>query len=365
MRVLFYHGESVWSATARIAIQAARGLAARGHQITVASCAGSAVEAAALAASLETTPLDGAASAMGGAIDLRRVLAEKFIEVACVSSERDQLIVASAMRFAERGAVLRRVPSFTRFEMQPGGRLALRLAAAGIVVSTDHELRELKPRGWSMLPMVAPVGVDPATHDAVEPATRMDLGAVSHGPVIACAYDTSGRYRLGAVLRTLALLAPRHRPLHVAIFGPGANDDELRLHTAALGVSSLVSFVDEARDPLPVMRAATAGWVVSSGDAAALACLDFMSMRVPVIADRSPLAEHYVAHGITGILLSTEEPSQTASAVAAFLTSDEKRVAMGNAGRTRVQRDFTETAMLDGFERAVNAAGDRTKWAIR
>jgi glycosyltransferase involved in cell wall biosynthesis len=213
--------------------------------------------------------------------------------------------------------------------------------------------------------MIAPIGVDPALHDAIEPATRSEIGALSQGPVIACAYDPSGRYRLGAVLRTLALLAPRHRPLHVAVFGPGATDDELRLHTAALGVSEMVSFIDEDSDSIPVMRAATAGWVVSSGDAAALACLDFMAMRVPVIIDRTPLAQHYVANGITGLLLSTEESSQTASAVAAFLTSDDKRIAMGNAGRTRVQRDFSDAAMIDGFERAVNAAGDRTKWVAR
>jgi hypothetical protein len=365
MRVLFYHGESAWSGTARIAIQAARGLAARGHQITVAACSGGPIEAAAQAANLETTPLDGGASAVGGAFDLRKVLAEKFIEVAIVSSERDHLIVASAMRFAKRGAVLRRVPSFGRLDMRRGGRLALRLATAGVIVSSEREPRDENSRGWSMLPMAVPLGVNPAAFDAVEPATPGDIGALSHGPIIACAYDTSGRYRLGAVLRTLALLAPRHQPLHLAVFGPGVNDDELRLHTAALGVSSLVSFIDEARDPVPVMRAAAAGWVVSSGDAAALACLDFMAMRVPVITDRSPLAQHYVADGITGILLSTEESSQTASAVAAFLTADDKRIAMGNAGRARVQREFSESAMIDGFERAVNAAGDRTKWSVR
>jgi hypothetical protein len=65
------------------------------------------------------------------------------------------------------------------------------------------------------------------------------------------------------------------------------------------------------------------------------------------------------------MLLSTEESSHTASAVAAFLTSEDKRIAMGNAGRTRVQRDFSESVMIDGFEQAVNAAGDRTKWTIR
>jgi hypothetical protein len=38
---------------------------------------------------------------------------------------------------------------------------------------------------------------------------------------------------------------------------------------------------------------------------------------------------------------------------------------MGNAGRTRVQRDFTETAMIGGFENAGAAAADRTNWATR
>jgi hypothetical protein len=365
MRVLFYHGESAWSATARITIHAARGLAARGHQITVAACAGGPVEAAAQAANLETAPIDGGATAMGGAYDLRKVLAQKFIEVAIVSSERDQLIVASAMRFAARGAVLRRVASFTRLDVRRGGRLALRLATAGVIVSSDRELREENSRGWAMQPMIVPVGVDPAAYDGVEPANRVDIGALPQGPIIACAYDASGRYRLGGVLRTLALLAPRHPQLHLVVLGPGANDDELRLHTAALGVSSLVSFIPETRDPVPVMRAAAAAWVISSSDGAALACLDSMAMRVPVIADRTPLTQQYVADGISGILLSTEDSSHTASAVAAFLTADDKRVAMGNAGRARVQREFSESTMIDGFERAVNAAGDRTKWAAR
>src|SRR6516162_4674094 len=160
MRVLFYHGEAAWSATARVLIQAARGLSGRGHQVTIASCTGSALEAAAQSANLDTASIDGAASAMGGAFDLRKVLAEKFIEVAIVSSERDQLVVGSAMRFAERGAVLRRVPAFTKLSVQRGGRLALRLATAGVIVSTDRELNELSDRGWAMPPTVAPIGVD-------------------------------------------------------------------------------------------------------------------------------------------------------------------------------------------------------------
>jgi glycosyltransferase involved in cell wall biosynthesis len=124
-----------------------------------------------------------------------------------------------------------------------------------------------------------------------------------------------------------------------------------------------VSFVGDPEDEHAVMRAADVGWIVSGADSAAFACLDFMALRIPVIADRSPLTQHFVADAITGTLLAPGDAAYTASNVAAFLASKEKLAAMGNAARTRVQRDFTETAMIDGFERAVNAGGDRTQWA--
>jgi hypothetical protein len=64
-------------------------------------------------------------------------------------------------------------------------------------------------------------------------------------------------------------------------------------------------------------------------------------------------------------LLAPGDAARTASAVAAFLAHEDRRTAMGNAGRTRVQRDFTESAMVDGFEKAALAAADRANWATR
>jgi glycosyltransferase involved in cell wall biosynthesis len=90
-----------------------------------------------------------------------------------------------------------------------------------------------------------------------------------------------------------------------------------------------------------------------------------MAMRIPVLAERGPLPQHYVADGISGLLLSPGAPSHTAAAVAPFFVHQELRTAMGNAARTRVQRDFSEADMIDGFERAAAAASDRTRWAVR
>jgi glycosyltransferase involved in cell wall biosynthesis len=363
MRVLFYVAANEWSATQRVIVTAARGLMARGHPVIIACCAGSAVEATAQAEGIETALIDRDWTAAGGAWGLRKTLQEKFIEVAIVTNERDHLIVASAMRFAARGCVLRRVGSFEKLEVLRTGKLALKLATAGVIVSSDRELKEGGLPGWVVPMIVAPLGVDVSNYDAIEPAARADIAAPQRGLLIVCHYDESGRYRLGTVFRTLALLAQRHANMHVAVVGPGSHDDQLRMHAAALGVGPVVSFLGARDDELRVMRAAAAGWVVSSGDAGAFACLDFAALRVPVIAERSPLTQHYVAAGITGLLLAPGDASYTASAVAAFLSGEEKRAAMGNAGRTRVQRDFVESEMVDGFENAVNAAGDRTKWA--
>ena len=88
----------------------------------------------------------------------------------------------------------------------------------------------------------------------------------------------------------------------------------------------------------------------------------FRSLRVPVLAERTALSHRYVADGITGILLPTADPPATAAAIASFLGHDAQRVAMGNAGRARVTREFPEAAMVDAFDRAAAVARDRAQW---
>ncbi|HEY7396633.1 MAG TPA: glycosyltransferase family 4 protein [Gemmatimonadaceae bacterium] len=362
MRVLFYLGDKEWSGSARATLTVARGLASRGHTVTLAYGAGSRLAREAGVADLDTIEIGASPLPLGDTLDLRNVLRDRFIEVAIVGNERDHLLVGSAMRLAERRGVLRRLSAFESIDLRSGGRLALRLASSGLVLSTEQELKALKAPGWAIPAASAPIGIDASEYDDVEPTAKPQLGVHPQALLIACSYDPSGRQRIATVFRTLALLAPRHVNVHAVIFGPGSDNDELRIHASALGVGPIVTFLGERADQRGVMRAATAGWVVSGRDDGAFACLDFMALRVPVIAEGSPLTHHYVANGITGLLLGKADPAYTASRVAAFLTAEERRVAMGHAGHTRVQREFAQTPMIDGFERAITTAGDPTKW---
>ena len=97
--------------------------------------------------------------------------------------------------------------------------------------------------------------------------------------------------------------------------------------------------------------------------AAGFTALDVMSMRIPVLADRDTVAARYVADGITGALLNPGDALGTAAVVAGLLALDERRHAMGSAGRARVAREYTEPAMVDALQGAADTARDRTRWA--
>jgi hypothetical protein len=99
-----------------------------------------------------------------------------------------------------------------------------------------------------------------------------------------------------------------------------------------------------------------------SSDDAAYGFLDLMALRVPVLAERSAMAQRYVADGIGGILLPPNDAPTTAAMVTGFLADEERRAAMGNAAHVRVARDFRADEMVDAFARVTDAARDRTKW---
>ncbi|MBA3890941.1 MAG: glycosyltransferase [Gemmatimonadaceae bacterium] len=363
MRVLFFDSSDDVAGSARAFLSAARALARREHAVTLACSASSEMEALATAAGVHVVPVPRDGSTAGDAWRLREVLKEKFIEAAFVQSERDQLAVASAMRLAERGAVIRRIGAGAGFESSRTGRFASMMATARVMFSSEAEAEAARRNGLKLPAVVAPLGVDVADYEAVEPLTRKALRIHESGGLIACVYEPSARGRLITAMRAMALLAPRHPHLHLAIVGRGSEDQELKMHAAALGITGVVSHLGLSVDPRALVAAADLVWVAANCDAAAFGYLDAMALRKAVIADRGPLAAHYVADGITGCLVPPADSAETAALVASFLARDELRQAMGNAARARVAREFREEVMAEGFERAAQAAGDRATWA--
>lgn len=362
MRSLFYYSGRGWTGEARAFAVAARGLAARGEPVTVVCPPDGDAELGFAREELDVVTLPVTDSVTRDAWRLRAVLKERFIEVVFLHTEREQLVASSAMRLASRGAIVRRIPTSAPVARGRDARLAGRLATVRLLFTTDEERRRA---GAESNGFVAPLGVDIERLDAERAASRSTLGVEPGTQLMVCVADKRARSRITTALRTVGLLAERHPGLRLALVGSGSDDDDIHMHAAALGVTQLVRFLGQRDDMAAVLAAAEVGWVAAEGDDGAFGCLDFMAAGVPVIAERSPYLAHYVPDGIAGVLLPRADPADTAAAVAKFLAEDNQREAMGRAGRNRVAREFTVTAMVDGFAAAAANAGDRAGWAKR
>ncbi|HEX2716431.1 MAG TPA: glycosyltransferase family 4 protein [Gemmatimonadaceae bacterium] len=364
MRALFLIDSPAWSGSSRVFTAVARGLASRGYSVTIVCRPESAVEQRSASLGLEVVPVDLDGRFTAAARRLRRVIEDRFVEVVFVHGEREALVAGWAVRTANRGAIVRRARVEETLTNGWRAKLGARVAATGFVFPSDDELRRsppLPPRALGAV--LADVGVDVPAFDAIRPAPRASFGAAGQNVrVIACVYDPTARARVATVFRTIGLLAPRHPELRLVLLGPGSDDEALRMHAAALGITPMVSYLGDRDDRLAILRAADLGWVVASSDDAAYGYLDLMALRVPVLADRSDTAQRYVADGIGGLLLPPGDAPGTAAIVTTFLADAERREAMGNAAYGRVARAFTERAMVDAFARVTDAARDRSRW---
>jgi Glycosyl transferases group 1 len=363
MRVMFYYSAPGWTGGARVFVAAARGLAARGYQVTFACRGGGSVEARAAAEGCDVVALETSGSIVTRGWRLQRLLTERFIETVFVHTEKEQLDVSIAMRIAARGGVVRRVPAGTRPAVGRATKTALRLATGGFVFTTQAEAAAVPKPARARDPVVADLGVDVSRYDELRAVSLIALGATSpDAKLIVCAYDVGGKAQVATVLRTMALLAPRHPELHLAILGAESNDEDLKMHAASLGLGRRVAYLGERDDEFAVLQAAHLGWVVATEDTGGFTSLDVMAMGIPVLADRGTVAARYLADGITGTLLTPGDPPGTAAVVAGLLAQDDRRRAMGSAGRARVARKYTESAMIDALQEAADSARDRTRW---
>jgi hypothetical protein len=354
MRVCFLDEGAEWSGSARAFAEAARALGTRGYDVTMAGREGSAVGRRWREAGLNVLPLPATGSRWRAAWALRGVLDSRFVEVVFVHSEHEQLVAAVAVRLAGRGAVVRRVPPYGRLTVGAEARLAGRLAATGFLFAFSEDLRAAQPQSWALEPVVAPPAVE------AQPVPRVPAGA-GDARTIACLFGAPPHVRVTATLRAMALLAERHSDVRLALIGPRADDDALRIQAAALGIGGVVSRTVDPSERSAILRRATIALVLADGDDAAYGLLDCFAAGVPVVTSRDPLTTRFITDGANGLLASALDSAALAAVIAALLADGARLDRLARGTLESVER-WPVPAMADGFERAAATARDRTRW---
>jgi hypothetical protein len=342
-RVLFMISDHLWTGRARAFVSAARGLAARRHEVVVMLVPSSAAHAnLADAENLQVAALPRA-TRRGGTSRvraLRRAIRANASDIVFVHSDADHLSVALALvGLRRKPGLVRRIAVGERVRPTRVARVAERLTIA------THLL-------------IGRAGLDRA--DAETPRYRVELGvAVPEGdagataggtPLLVCVYDTGATMHASRVLRAVTMLRKRHRQLTLCMIASDDVPERLRMQAAALGLSRVVRWLRAPAGSDAVIAQAWALVVAVGGDDAVYATLDGMAHGVSVVAPRAALFERYVANGISGILLDRFDAPACAAALASLVSDPDRRSAMGGAARARVARDYPESEYIAGLE---------------
>jgi len=375
LHVLFLHAGREWSGTARLFARAGRGISERGAKVTLLVTPDSNVHLAVsprrdpgqprhtpIPEPFEIIPFSTDGWFFSAGRRLRRIFRRWDADTIFVSTDREHLIAATACWMSRNGSVVRWTPAGKRLEMGLSGRWAARMARTAYLFSSEADRRGSNIPRNAVDVSIAEIGVDVATYPTdgapVSEAEPSGEQQPAHKYIV-CIYDPTSRGRAATAIRTISMLAPRHPNLRLIIVGQGSDDEDLRMQAAALRVLHLVSFLGERDDVVSLIRDAHLGWVVAEADTGAYGILDMMAVGIPAVGSEGSVAQRYIANGITGALYQSDDSASTAATVAGMLLSDEVREAMGKAARTRVAREFPETAMIEGFDRAANNARTR------
>jgi glycosyltransferase involved in cell wall biosynthesis len=112
-----------------------------------------------------------------------------------------------------------------------------------------------------------------------------------------------------------AILCPEDERYHFVIIGEGAQRQQLEAMVKRLGLGERVTFTGLCENPAEIMRAFDVAVVPSRREAFGIAAVEFMRMKVPVIASAVGGLIEVVQHEKTGILLDELSAGGIAEAV--------------------------------------------------
>jgi glycosyltransferase involved in cell wall biosynthesis len=130
------------------------------------------------------------------------------------------------------------------------------------------------------------------------------------------------------------------------IAGSGPLDAELKAQAKGLGVADRVRWLGWRHDPDALYRAADAVVFPSRVEPLGNVVIQAWAHGVPIIAASSVGPAALIAHEETGLLHAVDDDAGLAAAVIRLLASDGLAQRLVEAGRARLEKDFSKTSVV-------------------
>jgi len=371
VRVLQTNFHRGWGGQPSRILMMSRGLAARGHQITVAAPRGSLLAARARDAGLPVFD----APAFRKPKFLHSALRDVAVMARHLKSERYDLIDAHGSQdlwtcVAARRFIGRTVPLvFTRHntkrvvENLPNDWLYRHqvdhlIVASGSVLERYEAFFRSGALSRERVSIVQSAYRPDRFHPGVDGGrVRAELGIVATAPlagVVGRLVEDKGQ---DDFLRAAAIILERRPEAQFVLVGTGPREGALRGLAAELGVARSVRFLG-FRDDVPEITAALSVSVLPSidCDASSAVLKEALACGVPAVATSIGGAAEILQDGVTGLIVPPREPARLAEAILSLLNDPARARAMGKAGSLDVAERFTPERLADETLKAYQVA---------
>ncbi len=373
MRVLHVNTERTWRGGEQQVLYLLRGLAAGGVEQQLLCQPGSPLAARARDAGLETweRPMHGELD-VGAALAIRRRCRQWRPDVLHMHTSHAHTLGVLGAVFSGAARPATVVSRRVDFSIHKGGLLDVSRFkySRGVdrILCVSGAIRRVLLQDGVPEALLAVVhsGVDLQRFANVPDRcvdTRREFGVPASAPLIGnvahCAEHKGQRHLVAAAPAVLA----RHPEARIVIVGEGELLESLRAQAAALGVAGRVLFPGFRTDVPALLRCFDLFCFPSVQEGLGTSVLDALAMARPVVATTAGGIPEMIESGVHGLLVPPADPAALAGALLELLADPGRARAMGEAGRARVEAEFSCEQMvartLAEYERvaAARAAG--------
>ncbi|HSR51836.1 MAG TPA: glycosyltransferase family 4 protein [Acidobacteriota bacterium] len=349
LKILYVDTEQVWRGGQEQLYTLIRGLQARGHQCFLAAPGGAPLAERCRALKVPVEDFQQRSEWSPKAFRrLREVMLGENFQVVHFNTPRPILAGGLAaklcgvpLRVSSRRVIFPLSSPFSRWKYNACNDLIFTVCDSIRQVLTQAGVNRQRVR-------VVYEGVDLRWFDDLEAAEfQRGLDEVWIGIVAHLSHEKGHR----DLLEAASLLASRFSDVRYAIIGDGPLRQELEALSQELRLDDFVRFTGFRKDSEALMKRLDVFCLPSHSEGFSSAVLAAMANRLPVVASAVGGNRELVTDGETGLLVPPGEPAQLAEALWKLIDSQTLRHRMGQAGRKRVEDNFTMERKIELSER--------------
>ena len=357
LRVDFVNSTHRWRGVKSWTLRVAAGLQRRGHDVHLFIARGNVFAAAARESGLAVSEIrfgpDWNPFAVGA---LHRRFAGRRTDIVVTNVSKDNRIAGPACR-ALGIPVLQRVGASGDLRDRWRVRLEQRRYVTRIVVPARVIAERLGKWPWLRADdrvSVIPNGVDLARFRPGVGAgvLRGELGLDARTPLVVAASQISRIKGIHVLLQAFATLGAFDPPPQLALIGEGDDEGVMIAEARRLGVADRVHAIGFRRNLDALLEDAdvVAHPSMFEGEGLPNSVLEAMAKGKPVVAARIGGTGEALAHDSEGLLVPSGDAGALSRAIDRLLTDRALRERLGATARSRMEREFDETLMIDRME---------------